>query len=564
MAVERKTILLNGGRELDVVPVSGVEEFIAGLLAGAPAKPVTATLRVVKNAAGRPFVAVIVAERHVGFLSHADAQDLLLTLVACEQHGATAQARSIMMAPPGGVGGAMVKISLAEPDRLLCASQDESPPVLSDASAAVPVPSPSPDQPQAAGLAETVREDREQQGTDSPPSAAPRRYCPQCGSVCEAGAIRCTCGHVFAGAPVAEPAGSTQPGASEEELAAASAEKEQKWSSPPPASSAGQPRNNQQCDPVPPVGQSCNAPKDTWWRRHPFVLSFVVKAVLILIALLYTGGWTMNGGTLDAGWNYSTWSFAIGLVALLTPGWVGYDAYTKTYLTAADAWGWTFFCYLVWIVGFPLYLIRRREVLRRREGLAPGIWPFDNRATPAQMTDDARPEESVVDCPPQETWFQRHPWAWKLEAVILLLVVALTVWSPILAAEAERFDNKLACQWGDLYYTDEVPKADAERVGAYLEVIGNGQQHPVIRIRTDEFTSGGFDAGLDKSGNTFELRLIPGGGVRLEQAFQEALSGLAQGLLATEFPDAKIKIVLCKKDLTPYETLGPFSAFPSQ
>ncbi len=38
MADERKTILLNGGRKLDVKLVAGASEFLAGLLDGTPAK----------------------------------------------------------------------------------------------------------------------------------------------------------------------------------------------------------------------------------------------------------------------------------------------------------------------------------------------------------------------------------------------------------------------------------------------------------------------------------------------------------------------------------------------
>jgi hypothetical protein len=117
--VDQKTILLNGGRDLDVAPVTGADDFLSRLLGGASDKPAVPTLRVVKNDAGRPFVAVFVGGKHVGFLSQAVDEELIATLEACDLNGAVARARGHLIASWDTPGRVNVRVSLAESDRLL-------------------------------------------------------------------------------------------------------------------------------------------------------------------------------------------------------------------------------------------------------------------------------------------------------------------------------------------------------------------------------------------------------------------------------------------------------------
>lgn len=115
MAEEKQTILLNGGREVNVTLVAKAHDFLTQVLGGASSKSGLATLRVVKNTAGKPFVAVLIGGKHVGFLSDSDAQELFATLADCERDGVVAQAKGGISAPPGGSEQPVLILSLPVP-----------------------------------------------------------------------------------------------------------------------------------------------------------------------------------------------------------------------------------------------------------------------------------------------------------------------------------------------------------------------------------------------------------------------------------------------------------------
>jgi hypothetical protein len=142
MAEESKEVLLNGGREVSVTLVSGADEFLGAVLGGAPAKTGVAALRVVKNAAGQPFVAVIIANKHVGFLTHSDAEDLFPTLAECDLRDVLAQAKARVSASPDGSDKPVLKLSLAEPGELLGSMKTE----VSQLPVELPAEQPMPDQ----------------------------------------------------------------------------------------------------------------------------------------------------------------------------------------------------------------------------------------------------------------------------------------------------------------------------------------------------------------------------------------------------------------------------------
>ena len=127
MADEKKTILLNGGREVNVTLVTKAYDFLTQLLGGAPAKSGMATLQVVKNTAGKPFVAVLIGGKHVGFLSDSDAQELFPTLGDCEQSGVVAQAKGTVTASPEGMAQPTFRLSLAESGQLIETRQVQEP-----------------------------------------------------------------------------------------------------------------------------------------------------------------------------------------------------------------------------------------------------------------------------------------------------------------------------------------------------------------------------------------------------------------------------------------------------
>ena len=119
MSAEQKTVVLNGGRDFPVGLVAGADDYLQSLLADAPAKQGWATLKVVKNSAGRPFVAVIIGNKHVGFLTQAAAPEFVPTLCACEELGGMAKAKGTVQAGADAAGKPRLKISLAAPDELL-------------------------------------------------------------------------------------------------------------------------------------------------------------------------------------------------------------------------------------------------------------------------------------------------------------------------------------------------------------------------------------------------------------------------------------------------------------
>jgi hypothetical protein len=130
MAEEPKIVMLNGGRDVSVALVAGADAFLLQLLGGTRSKTGAATLKVVKNAAGVPFVAVIIANKHVGFLSHADAGGLLPVLAEYESQGTVAAAKAVLAAAPDGTGTPALRLSLAPPDRLLTAPMPAATPTI--------------------------------------------------------------------------------------------------------------------------------------------------------------------------------------------------------------------------------------------------------------------------------------------------------------------------------------------------------------------------------------------------------------------------------------------------
>jgi hypothetical protein len=222
MSGEQKTVLLNGGRECQVALVDGATGFMTGLLGGATAKTGTATLRVVKNNAAEPFVAVFIGGKHVGFVSRMDAPGLLPALASCEQEGAMAQARGLVTTPSDAAGAPAMKLSLAQPGQLLTAKTGETP----LPSGSLPAP-PRAEPASRPGPAQT--QPTEILGLPSRPSSGPATlglglapivvpaivdgprqlypgsagnwqtttYCPRCGAPLQNAGSRCRCEYVW-------------------------------------------------------------------------------------------------------------------------------------------------------------------------------------------------------------------------------------------------------------------------------------------------------------------------------------------------------------------------------
>ena len=72
--MEEKAIIFNGGRDQDIEPLEGADQFLTRLLGAAPSRPAVPYLRVVQSAEGRQCVGVFIGSEHVGYLQSADAE----------------------------------------------------------------------------------------------------------------------------------------------------------------------------------------------------------------------------------------------------------------------------------------------------------------------------------------------------------------------------------------------------------------------------------------------------------------------------------------------------------
>lgn len=113
------TVLLNGGNDVDVVPVEGSDQYLLKILGELPAKPAVPTLCVLDNTNGDSFVAVYVADKHVGYLPHPADPELIRTIRECNQSGAIARARGKLIASWEAPDRVKVRVSLSEPSQLL-------------------------------------------------------------------------------------------------------------------------------------------------------------------------------------------------------------------------------------------------------------------------------------------------------------------------------------------------------------------------------------------------------------------------------------------------------------
>jgi hypothetical protein len=136
--MREKTILLSGGRDLDVVPLEGADEFLISLLGEAPSTPAVPYLRSAKNVQGRECIGVFIGSQHVGYLSEDTDATLLATIQACELNGAVARARGNLIASWDCPGQVRVKVSLADSDHLFSAATSETPSPSAVASAPLP------------------------------------------------------------------------------------------------------------------------------------------------------------------------------------------------------------------------------------------------------------------------------------------------------------------------------------------------------------------------------------------------------------------------------------------
>lgn len=117
--LSQATVLLNGGRDVDVIPVEGCDQYLLKLLGELPAKPAIPTLCVLDGTDGVSFVAVYIADTHVGYLPHPADPELIRAIRECNQSGAVTRARGKLIASWEAPDRVKVRVSLSDPDQLL-------------------------------------------------------------------------------------------------------------------------------------------------------------------------------------------------------------------------------------------------------------------------------------------------------------------------------------------------------------------------------------------------------------------------------------------------------------
>ncbi len=117
--MEEKAIIFNGGRDQDIEPLEGADQFLTRLLGAAPSRPAVPYLRVVQSSEGQQCVGVFIGAEHVGYLQPTD-PEVLATVKACELNGAVARARGNLTASWEHPGKVNVRVNLADPEYLLC------------------------------------------------------------------------------------------------------------------------------------------------------------------------------------------------------------------------------------------------------------------------------------------------------------------------------------------------------------------------------------------------------------------------------------------------------------
>jgi hypothetical protein len=149
---------------------------------------------------------------------------------------------------------------------------------------------------------------------------------------------------------------------------------------------------------------------------------------------------------------------------------------------------------------------------------------------------------------PQQSWLKRNPWVWRIATAVVVAVVA---WVVISTLTGGKFDHKQTFLWGELYYTDQVEKVDAQKLGAFWETTyDTGDQE--------------FTLALDKTGSTFELSMILQDEDKFNPQIPEVMAALGESIAAVVFPGSNVSILLCNETFDPYDTYGPFGQIQYQ
>src|SRR5436853_5847504 len=103
--------------------------------------------------------------------------------------------------------------------------------------------------------------------------------------------------------------------------------------------------------------------------------------------------------------------------------------------------------------------------------------------------------------------------------------------------------TRLEYDGNELYYTKRVTEAEAKKLGEYLF---NGAAYG----RKDKGT-----IQLDKSGETYQVRMVIKKGEDKEENVEETVAGFAKGISRHVFNGAKVDVQLCDDKLNTLRTI---------
>ncbi len=121
-----------------------------------------------------------------------------------------------------------------------------------------------------------------------------------------------------------------------------------------------------------------------------------------------------------------------------------------------------------------------------------------------------------------------------MKRTILLIVVSCL--ATVLMLGCNSYGTKLEYGKGELYYTKNVTEAEAKKLGDYLTKI--------------KFYEGdGKTAQLDKSGDTYQFRLVVKEGLDKDEKYIAAGQEAAVEFSKNVFDGAKVEVHLCDNQL---------------
>lgn len=121
-------------------------------------------------------------------------------------------------------------------------------------------------------------------------------------------------------------------------------------------------------------------------------------------------------------------------------------------------------------------------------------------------------------------------------AVAILLMVGL--------ACSTGYGTKLEFNGGELYYTDNVTEAEAKKLGTYL-------------VEQEFFDGVPKTVQLDKSGSTYQFRMVVLPEKRNDEAIMEALKTSATQISDDVFNNATVEVHVCDDQLKTLKVVKP-------